>query len=76
MNPIITQLFPIIVMLIALVFIVYRSKTTHFECPSCGCAFKQSIFSYALAPHAFNRRYTTCPNCSYSGMMDVISDKE
>lgn len=70
----ITQMAPIIVIIIAFTFVVYRSRTTHFECPVCGCSFKTSSLRYALAPHMFNRRYVTCPVCSYSAMMDVIND--
>lgn len=76
MNQIINQIAPIFVVLIVLALVSFRSKTTHFECPSCGSAFKTSGLRFALAPHIFNRRYVKCPNCNYSAMMDVINDKQ
>ena len=76
MNPIINQIAPIIVIVIALIFTSLRWKTTHFECPNCGSKFKVSRLKYGLTPHSFGRRYVTCPNCNYSAMMASISDKE
>ncbi len=55
--------------------VIYRSKTTHFKCPTCGCVFRLSSVSYVLALHILNKRYAACPNCGHSGMMTVVKNK-
>ena len=67
---------PIIVILGGFAFLVFRARTTHFECPACGYSFKMSGIAYAVTPHMFGRNYVTCPNCGYRGMMPSINDEE
>lgn len=73
MNP--ATLAALGLLVVTLGVVIHRSKTTHFECPECGSPFKLSTLSFILAPHTlYNKRYVTCPNCGYSGMLGAVKD--
>lgn len=76
MNLIVQALTPLIVIILAGVFLAYRAKKTHFECPVCGCSFKLSGLSFAFTIHMGLNRLVTCPNCGYRGMLPTINDAE
>ncbi|GGL59357.1 hypothetical protein [Sporolactobacillus putidus] len=73
------QIVPIValfVVMMALIFVALRAKTTHFECPVCGCTFKVSISAFMVAFHVLGKREVTCPNCGYRGLLPPINDDE
>lgn len=72
----IVPIVPLIVVIIVLLFVAQRAKTTHFECPVCGCAFKVSVSTYMVAFHMLGKRDVTCPNCGYRGLLPPINDDE
>lgn len=80
MDQIIMGLIQTIIFLALAFFFVYkysdvRTKTTHFECPACGLAFKLSKLSFAFAlKKGFYLRLVTCPACGYRGWMEIIKD--
>ena len=65
---------PLVILALAVAFAFYRAKTTHFECPTCGCWFKVSGFIFAFTFHMGFNRYVTCPNCHKGAMMSPIPD--
>jgi len=74
MSQIVNHVAPIIVILIVLVLVSFRSQTTHFECPKCHSSFKVSGLTFSLTPHVGGSRYVKCPDCGYRGMMPTVND--
>lgn len=68
------HIIAVIIVLAALVLVVARSRSTHFECPKYGHSFKVSGLIYALSPHFGGKRYIKCPNCNERAMMFPIGD--
>lgn len=64
----------LVLVALALVLVVFRARTSHFECPNCGFSFKVSGLRFVLAPHAGSKRYVTCPNCHRGQMLAPVSD--
>lgn len=69
------QLGPVVVVIIVLAIVMFRARTTHFECPNCGHSFKVSGPKYALTFHVGFNRYVTCPNCNKGAMMTPMRDE-
>jgi endogenous inhibitor of DNA gyrase (YacG/DUF329 family) len=72
--------FILIGVVVALAIAFWRTRTTHFECPSCGRSFKVSVIEYFLAQAVLGRpggddRYVPCPYCHASVLMTPILDR-
>lgn len=81
MNPIANLIQTIFIM--SLIFVLaykysdIRTKTTHFECPLCGSAFKLSKLNFAFAlKKNLNERMVTCPVCGHKDWMQIIYDEK
>ena len=61
------------------VVVMFRSRTTHFDCPNCGKSFKLSFVEFFLVQvlltrRTMDRRYVTCPYCHTSEIMIPTPD--
>ncbi|OOM72952.1 hypothetical protein [Clostridium sp. BL-8] len=65
-----------IVVVIVLVFAVFRSLKTHFICSKCGENFKVSVLKYIFAPHLSGKRMAKCPSCGYAELLVPKCDKK
>ena len=65
----------IVIIVIVFAIVVFRSRTTHFECPNCGHSFKVSSLNYIFTLHAGLSRFATCPNCGKGALMTPVGDK-
>jgi len=66
----------LVILIVALVFVVFRAVKTHFICPKCGASFKVSIFKYVFALHVMGSRLVKCPNCGHTELLTPIGDKK
>ncbi|WP_041580438.1 hypothetical protein [Bacillus sp. 1NLA3E] len=79
-NPIFGLIQTILILALAFIFVYkyadIRTKKSHFVCPRCGCCFKLSKLSFALAfkTGVINERIVTCPVCGYKGRMPIVND--
>jgi DNA-directed RNA polymerase subunit RPC12/RpoP len=64
----------ILIPLVAAAVVVYRSKSTHYECPQCGHTFKVPLLRFLLATHIGAKSYVTCPRCHHTDLMVAICD--
>jgi hypothetical protein len=64
----------LIILVGAAALALYQTRSTHFECPTCGRSFKVSVFEYFFATHAPTGRYVTCPYCFTGAMLTPIPD--
>lgn len=67
-------IIPIIIIVVAILLVTYRAKTSHFECPACGCLFKVPVSVFLTSFHMLGKRNVTCPHCGYRGMLPPIKD--
>ena len=72
--------FILIGVVVALAIAIWRTRTTHYDCPSCGHSFKVSVIEYFLAQAVLGRpgggdRYVTCPYCHASVLMSAIPNR-
>ena len=54
---------PVILILVAVVFLVWRSKKYDYQCDKCGNKFSLSVWQVALSPKAMGRKLVKCPKC-------------
>jgi|GEM_PF-2625452 len=67
-------LTPIVVIGLVAVFMVYKSRRVHFQCPACGSSFKVSGLILAISPHSMGMQLIRCPKCHMQSYLTPISD--
>jgi len=58
-----------IIVVVVLIFAIFRALKTHFVCPKCGANFKVSTLKYIFAPHLLGKRMAKCPNCGHTELL-------
>jgi predicted RNA-binding Zn-ribbon protein involved in translation (DUF1610 family) len=65
-----------ILVVVVLIFAVFKASKTHFVCPKCGESFKVGVFKYIFALHLMGKRMAKCPKCGHSELLAPKWDKE
>ena len=71
--------FIVIGLVVVLAVSLWRTRTTHFDCPNCGRSCKVSASEYFLSQVVLSRmktdRSVTCPYCHASVPMTPLPDR-
>ena len=65
-----------IVVVVIILYGLFRSQSAHFECPKCGTHFQINGFKYVVSLHAGGARRVKCPHCGNTEFMQPKSGKE
>ena len=64
------------IILVAVIAVVsWRTRTTHFDCPTCGRSVKVSFGAYFFTRHSLTGRYVICPSCYTGALLTPLPDQ-
>ena len=66
----------VVILILNIIRMTFRSSSRHFVCPECGESFQANFFKYMFTVHSMDGKCrVTCPKCGKTNMLASLEGK-